>query len=75
MACCRGTGESCVCPLTPGFARCDVAPTLTPSRGLVAVLPPGLPSFALFVSFGAAASPFETLASLPLPPLVPPPRS
>jgi hypothetical protein len=74
MACCRGSGESCVCPLTPGFARCDVAPTASSPRARPAILPPESRPFSLAVLFEAPGSPFETLASLALPPLVPPPR-
>ena len=74
MACCRGTGDSCVCPLTPGLTRCDVTTTLTAPRALPAILPSASLSFSLSVSFEAPASPVETLASLSLPLLVPPPR-
>jgi hypothetical protein len=74
MACCRGTGEACVCPLAPGFARCDVTPTLSPPQALPAVLPPASPSFTLSVSPDAPALPSEALASLAPRPLVPPPR-
>jgi hypothetical protein len=75
MTCCLGTGESCVCPLTPGFARCEVRPSLTSLRALPAILPPAPLPFALGVSLELLPSPVEELASLPLPPLVPPPRS
>jgi hypothetical protein len=74
MACCRGTGDSCVCPMTPGLVRCDETPSLTPQRVLPAILPHASPSLSLSVTFEAPALPFETLSSLALPPLVPPPR-
>jgi hypothetical protein len=74
MACCRGTGESCVCPLTPGFARCDVLPLASPTRTLPAILPQAAPSLWISASFEEALPAFEALASLALPPLVPPPR-
>lgn len=74
MACCRGTGDSCVCPSTPGFARCDVTATFSPMRALPAVLSPSSEAVSLAVSFGAPVSPVEAPASLALSPLVPPPR-
>ena len=75
MPCCRGTGESCACPLTPGFTRCDASPESTLLRALPAILPPASLSFALGVSFDAPPPRVGALASLALPPLVPPPRS
>ena len=74
MACCRGTGESCACPLTPGFARCHETPAVSLARALPAILPSESPSLSLSVSFEGFALVFEALACLALPPLVPPPR-
>ena len=75
MACCRGTGEACSCPIQPGFARCPAPETAAAApQVLRAVLPPARPSFLLAIAFDAPAEIPERLSALAPRPLVPPPR-
>ena len=74
MACCRGGGEACACPIERGFSRCEAAASLAPVQAPPALLSPAVPAFALTASLQESAEPVESLSSLAPRPLVPPPR-
>lgn len=75
MACCRGTGEACSCPIQPGFARCPATESDAAAPQVArAVLPPAPPAVALAAAPGAPVELSERPSALPPRPLVPPPR-
>ena len=75
MACCRGGGEACACPIELGFSRCDTAPPLSPPQSPPALLPPAAPAVALMACFEESVASSEALRSLARRPSVPPPRA
>ena len=76
MACCRGTGQACSCPIQPGFARCP-APESAAAAPQVsrAVLPPTPPVLVLVSAPEVSVERSERPSVLAPRPLVPPPRS
>jgi hypothetical protein len=75
MACCRGGGEACACPIERGFSRCEAAASLAPVQTPPALLSPAVPAFALTASLQKSPEPTESLCSLAPRPPVPPPRA
>jgi hypothetical protein len=75
MACCRGGGDACACPIERGFSRCDTGPPLSPPQAPLALLPPAPPVVALMACLEESAVPSEALRSLARRPSVPPPRA